>query len=324
MRSRNMLTAGLLLSMATSMRLSAQIIDPTATFKTIHNNSYFRLYYDNDFFTKTDYYYTQGITLEYVNPSLQKIPVSKLLVRPSGTGVQYGITANIFGYTPTSIQSNDILYGDRPFSSCISLKFFAAASDSVKKQRISTALNIGIIGPAAQGEEIQTGIHRWLKNVLPRGWQYQVKNDIILNYQLTYEKNLLYAQHAFLINAVAGANIGTLNDNANAGLNFMAGHFNNPYESVQKGKKKIEYYFYGQSRLNTIGYDASLQGGIFNHSSPYTIAAGDISRITFQADAGIVFNFRKLYLCYSQSYLTREFNTGLYHRWGGISFGFSF
>ncbi|GAC1569602.1 MAG: hypothetical protein NVS3B8_17180 [Chitinophagaceae bacterium] len=319
--------AGILISfgfITISLRVSAQLIDPVFTFKTIHHKSYFRFYYDNDFFTKTDYYYTQGITLEYVHPSLKKNPVSKILARPGGNNIQYGITVNLFGFTPTSIESNNILYGDRPFSSCITLTFFATASDSIKKQRISSAFSLGVIGPAAQGKEIQTGIHRWLKNVLPKGWQYQVQNDIILNYQLTYEKNLLDLNNVFLLNTIAGADIGTLNDKLSAGVNLMTGHFNNPYETASKSKKKMEYYFYGQTHLHAIGYDASLQGGIFNHSSSYTIAAGDISRITFQADAGIVFNFRNVYMCYSQSYLTREFSTGLYHRWGGISVGCSF
>jgi hypothetical protein len=64
-----------------------------------------------------------------------------------------------------------------------------------------------------------------------------------------------------------------------------------------------------------------MQGGLFNRKSPYTIAAADISRVSFQADAGIIVNFRRLYLSYTQSYLTKEFSTGHYHRWGGISVG---
>jgi lipid A 3-O-deacylase len=324
MRSKNIFSYIVVVALIlTGFNLQAQPLDPTPTFKTTHNSSYFRFYYDNDYFTKTDYYYTQGITLEYVHPSLKKNPVSKILVRPKGTYIQYGIAGNLFGYTPTSYESNSILYGDRPFASCITLKFFAIASDSVRKQRFSSAFSAGVIGPAAQGEEIQTGIHRWTNNTLPKGWQYQIKNDAIINYQFTYEKNLLDINNAFVLNTTTEVNIGTLNDKFNDGINLMTGHFNSPFKTSGKGNKKVGYYFYGQSRINVIGYDASLQGGLFNHSSPYTISAGDVSRFTFQADAGIVFNFRKLYLCYSQSYLSREFSTGLYHRWGGISIGFT-
>ena len=130
----------------------AQIIDPAATFKTIHNKSYFRLYYDNDYFTKTDYYYSQGVTIEYVHQALKKLPVSKILLHPAASNVQYGIAYHIFAYTPTSIGSNEILYGDRPFAAAMSLQFFAVASDSLLRRRIASAVSIGIIGPAAQGE----------------------------------------------------------------------------------------------------------------------------------------------------------------------------
>jgi lipid A 3-O-deacylase len=304
--------------------VQAQLVDHVSTFRTIDNKSYFRFHYDNDYFTKTDYYYSQGITLEYVHPSIEKFPLSKLLIKPPAANLTYGLAFNIFGYTPTSIRSDSILYGDRPYASCLSFKTFAIASDSARQQRISSAISIGIIGPAAQGEEIQTGIHRWLKNVLPKGWQYQVKNDIIIDYQMSYEKKLLDLDNHFLLNYTAEARLGTLNDKLGGGFNFMSGNFNNPYQPAGKNKKKLAWYLYGQSRLYFIGYDASLQGGLFNHQSPYTVSSRNVSRVVYQADAGVIVNFQKLYLSYTQSFLTKEFATGIYHRWGGVSLGFSF
>ncbi len=257
-----------------------------------------------------------------MHPDLKKFLLSKFLIKPRNSDSRYGITFNLFGYTPTSINSDAILYGDRPYSSSMSFKTFVAGSDSIRQQRVASSFSIGILGPAAQGEQIQTGIHRWLKNKLPKGWRYQIQNDIIINYQLNYERKLLENDIGFLLNAAAEARLGTFHNRIGGGFNFMIGHFNNPYQSGKR--KKMEYYFFGQSRVNFIGYDATMQGGLFNRKSPYTIAASDVSRITFQADAGMVVNFRKLYLYYTQSFLTKEFRTGRYHRWGGISFGFSF
>lgn len=300
----------------------AQLIDNTSTFRNIQSKSYFRFHYDNDYFTKTDYYYSQGITMEYVHPGLKKFFLSKILLKSKNSDSQYGLSFNLFGYTPTSINSDAILYGDRPYSSSMSFKIFVAGSDSIHQHRIASSFSIGILGPAAQGEQIQTGIHRWLKNKIPKGWQHQIQNDIIINYQFNYEKKILGNRKEFLLNAAAEARAGTLHNRIGGGFNFMTGHFNNPYQSGKR--KKMEYYFFGQSRVNFIGYDATMQGGLFNRKSPYTIAASDVSRITFQADAGMVVNFRKLYLSYTQSFLTKEFRTGRHHRWGGISFGFSF
>jgi lipid A 3-O-deacylase len=299
---------------------NAQLIDNSSTFRNINRSSYFRFHYDNDFFTKSDEYYTQGITFDYVHPSIKKFFLTKLLWKPFTTAAQYGISFNLFGYTPTSIESDSILYGDRPFDANISFKTFLVQADEVHKQQISTAFSIGIMGKAALGYDIQYNIHKWLDNPLPHGWEHEIKNDIILNYQVNYEKHLLGAGNNFLLNTTAEARIGTLNNKLSGGFNFMAGRFNKRFMPVIK-KAKAEYYFYGQSRVNLIGYDASMQGGLFNRKSPYTIAAADINRVTFQADAGIIVNFKKLYLSYTQSFLTKEFRTGKYHRWGGFSVG---
>lgn len=301
----------------------AQLIDNSSTFRNIGRKSYFRFHYDNDYFTKTDEYYSQGITFELVHPAIKRSPLAKLLWKPFGSTPQYGITFNLFGHTPTSILSDSILYGDRPFNADISLKTFLVQVDEARHQQISTAFSIGAMGNPALGYEIQYNIHKWTDNPLPHGWEYQVKTDIILNYQLNYEKQLVAAGNHFLLNAAAEARLGTLNTALSGGFNLMAGRFNKRFTAANATKRKAEYYFYTQSRVNMIGYDATMQGGLFNRKSPYVIAAADINRVTYQADAGIIVNFRKLYLSYTQSILTREFRTGTYHRWGGISVGFA-
>lgn len=306
-----------------TINAKSQLTDNSSTFRSIGRDSYFRFHYDNDYFTKTDEYYSQGITLEYVHPAIKKFLPAKLLWKPFDSAPQYGITFNLFGYTPTTIESDHILYGDRPFDANMSLKTFLIQKDKLKKQQVSAAFSIGVMGPAALGYDIQYNIHKWLKNPLPHGWQHQIRNDIILNYQLNYEKQVLARGNNFLVNTTAEARAGTLHNRLSGGFNFMAGRFNQRFLPVNEQRKKAEYYFYGQGRMNLIGYDASMQGGLFNRKSPYTIAAGDVSRITFQADAGIIVNFKKLYLSYTQSFLTKEFRTGHYHRWGGISVGFA-
>jgi lipid A 3-O-deacylase len=298
----------------------AQLINNTSTFRTINKEKYFRFHYDNDYFTKTDEYYSQGITFDFVHPAIKKFPLSKLLFKPYGSTAKYGMTFNLFGYTPTSIKSETILYGDRPFEANITLKTFLIQIDSVKKQQLSSAFSVGVMGKAALGFDIQYNIHKWTKNPLPLGWQNQIKNDVIINYQVNYEKQLISAGNNFLLNATAEGRLGTLNTKASGGFNFMAGRFRKRYMPIAK-KTKAEYYFYGQGNVSLIGYDATLQGGLFNRKSPYTISNAAINRITFQADAGVIVNFKKLYLSYTQSFITKEFKQGKYHRWGGVSVG---
>lgn len=301
----------------------AQVIEPVAVYNKIDQSKYFRFHYDNDFFTKNrDHYYTQGITLEYVNPGLKNNPINKLLIKGKGSSMKYGVSLDYFGYTPTDILSADILYGDRPYASAFTIKSFVTTTNSKNNEVLSSAFLIGIIGPATLGKEVQTLIHRTIQNNrIPRGWQYQVKNDVIINYQVYVEKELLSFKNIQL-NALAEGRAGTLNNKLSAGLSAMAGKSKNIFDKEEPASsKKFQAYVFGQSYASLIGYDASLQGGMFNRNSPYTIASGDINRITLRTITGFAVNYKKLSFIYSKSFLTKEFNTGRTHKWGGFSLG---
>ncbi|MFD2937306.1 lipid A deacylase LpxR family protein [Spirosoma flavum] len=303
----------------------AQRIDNTASFRQIGQGNFIRLHYDNDFFTATDYYYTQGYNLEVVNPALRKNPLTKLLVKATGNQVQYGLAFEHFGFTPTSIQSNAILIGDRPFAGCILLKTFSISTDTLRRIRVSSQLSTGMIGPVAFGGEIQAALHRLTNGIEPHGWQHQIRNDVILNYALTYEKQLYTYRHALSVSATAQAQVGTFADRLQTGVVVMAGRFNSPFGPTPTNRQlPLQLYVYAQPLVSVVAYDASLQGGLFNRSSPYVITADQLTRTTFQANVGAVFSYKNLYLEYYQSVLSREFETGLAHRWGGVKIGISF
>lgn len=308
----------------------SQVINNTASFSDMASNNYFRIYYDNDYFTATDQYYTQGINIEFVHPALKKFPVSKLLLRKPNTSVKYGLAIAHNAYTPTSIGHHEILYGDRPFAGCLMLKTFVVSIDSAKQQRLSSSFSAGVIGPYAFAENMQRSIHRWIGDVQPMGWQNQIQNDVILNYELGYEKKLLGYRNIFLLNINGAVRVGTLSDKGSAGFTFLFGSFVSPFSEndIQSERswfaKNFDLYIYGQPQIAVIGYDATLQGGLFNKNSPYTIPSSEINRVTLQNNFGVVIGIKKIYLEYYQSILTKEFVTGTFHRWGGVRVGVSF
>lgn len=283
------------------------------------NDSYFRLSYDNDYFTATDRYYTQGINAEWVSPVFSKNPLNLLLLKSRNKPIRFGIGADHFGFTPTSIKSDEILQGDRPFAACLSLKSFNVIYDSTKSSIYSTSISFGVIGPWAGGEGMQKGIHRAIGDIEPRGWQNQIRNDIIISYDASVEKLLYHYGRSFAVNGSSGIKVGTLSDKIYAGINFRLGRVDPIFKSGNVSGFQI--YFFSESLVNGIGYDATLQGGMFNRSSPYTIRAKDIRRFTFQENFGCVLKWKKLYLEYFQSVRTQEFRNGKKHRWGGIKIG---
>ena len=305
----------------TTFWLSAQRIDNTVSFLNVNSDKYFRFHYENDYFTATDRYYTQGVNLEFVHPALAKNPLTKTLLRLKDSPTKFGLSIEQNGYTPTSISNDNILYGDRPFAANIMLKTFSISTDTVHSSRLSAVLSTGVIGPVAFGEQEQRGIHRALKNIEPHGWEHQIQNDIVLNYGVNYEKQVFQYKNSLFVNTNAQINVGTLSNKASVGLSLMVGKMNNPFKQVDKSKNNFSFYVYAQPLISAVAYDAILQGGLFNHSSPYTIKANELSRITAQGNFGFVIILKKLYLQYDQSILTKEFETGLFHRWGGVKIG---
>lgn len=298
--------------------VSAQAIDNTLSFKNIQENRYIRFNYENDFFSATDKYYTQGMHLELVSPAIKYFPLSHLLPHPKWNNTRHGIGIEHNGYTPTAIEKEAILYGDRPFAACLFLKTFRISIDPVNRQRFSSSIITGVIGQAAGGKEMQETIHKWTNNITPQGWHNQVNNDIILNYQAGYEKQLWSFRNTLSLSMDGMVRVGTFSNKAAIGGTIIIGHFDSPFAKVSTTRNNFRIYVYEHPEVNVTAYDATLQGGMFNNSSPYTINASHITPIIFQNRFGFVFIYRGLYLEYFQSMRSSDFKTGNYHVWGGI------
>ncbi|MFB9052482.1 lipid A deacylase LpxR family protein [Formosa undariae] len=311
-----------ILSILCITQSKAQKIDNLVSFRDVKSETYFRFHYDNDYFAATDENYTQGYSFELVSPFFKRNPINYLFYKPKDTEIRYGLALEHIGYTPNHYELPEIQFGDRPFASAIMLKSFIMAIDQVKKSRFTSSFSLGIIGPAAFGEEIQVGIHEATGNKTPLGWQHQIKNDIVINYEMGYERQLIRYKDFFSLQAHAKANVGTLFTHGAIGFNTTLGLLNSPFTVLTK-KKGFVLYAYAQPMLHVIGYDATLQGGLFNRQSVYTISAANMERFTGQLNYGLVLKTRTLYFEYSRAMITKEYESGDPYKWGGIKIGFT-
>lgn len=305
-----------------SFRATAQKIDNMAWFRDMASERYFRFNYDNDYFASRDENYTQGYSFELISPAMRKNPVNLLLLKPSGNVIRSGVAIEHNGYTPSNIKSAAIQFGDRPFAAAIMLKSFTIATDTLRHSRLVSSLNLGLIGPGAFGKEMQVAIHEATDNPIPMGWQHQIRNDVVINYEISYEKRLLAWQY-FAMQSNSTMRFGTLFTNASLGLSGVLGLINSPYNR-SKDKKPFQLYAYSHPMITAVGYDATLQGGLFNHKSPYTINNANIERYTAQHTYGVVLQTKTLYFEYVRAAITREFRPGHSAKWGGIRIGFRF
>lgn len=303
--------------------LWAQKIDNTVSYRDMNDTSYFRFHYDNDYFAANDEQYTQGYMFELAAPFLRKNPVNHLFFQPQHASNIHGLAIEHIGFTPDDYVSAEIQQGDRPFAAAIMLKSFSIAIDSVTQSRWSQSLSVGVIGPGAFGKEMQVEIHELTGNKTPGGWNNQIKNDLVLNYRVDHEYPLFNLRDIFDIRSNASIQLGTLFTKASIGAHTTLGLLGKPSPS-EEHRKKFKLYLYAQPIFSAVAYDATLQGGVFNRKSPYTISLKNVERFTAQFNYGLILQTKTLYFEYARSVISKEFESGELAKWGGIRIGFTF
>ncbi|MGA3014401.1 MAG: lipid A deacylase LpxR family protein [Bacteroidales bacterium] len=286
-----------------------------------------KISFDNDIFDNTDRYYTNGIRFDFISPILKQSPLASLMVPYWGQGINYyGIWIGQNMYTPSTTKIGGIHYGDRPYSATLVFGSYKISNDAGKKFRQTSEIDIGIIGPSAFGDFLQKTVHSNLPtNSEPLGWEYQIQNDLILNYNLTYEKGLISTRQVEL-NANANGTLGTLYTNIGGGFQFRAGLMN-PYfgsygysnsKATKKEYSKFQIYAFMTSLERLVGYDATLEGGLFNKSSVYTLTRKEVIPLTYQGSLGITLSYEGFRIDFEQFLLSPEFHGCAWHKWGHI------
>lgn len=81
---------------------------------------------------------------------------------------------------------------------------------------------------------MQVAIHKATGNKIPRGWRHQIKNVLVLNYNLGLEKQILKVYNLLLLQAQSNINTGTLFTNISVGSNVVLGRFNSSFFFEEK------------------------------------------------------------------------------------------
>jgi len=289
----------------------------------VSSTRFFRHIYENDFFDNTDMYYTQGLRYELFLPAFRKFPLSYALFGLKNNAIKYySLSLNQDCYTPSSIRRDTIFTGDRPFAGVVFLGSSLISNDDKNKQRLTSEIDIGGLGPCAQCEEEQKAIHRALVNIQPLGWQFQEKGDVLLDYSVFYEKGIVNQKYLEFILQGKGM-IGTVYDYINTGamlrMGKMDGYFKSFGPGESKESKKLQIWCFAKGYSQFVGYNASMQGGLFDRGSVYTVAPENIDRAVLYFQYGAVISWKHLSIEMSNVEISQEFRNGMTHAWGHVN-----
>ncbi|MEI6883863.1 MAG: lipid A deacylase LpxR family protein [Bacteroidota bacterium] len=300
---------------------------------TLSPDRVLKIGFDNDIFDYTDQFFTNGISFEYVAPALSDNPVKYILLPYWGKARNYyGLSLIQNLYTPSTTKVGGILYGDRPYASYLYFGSFKVTNDETHHFRQVSELGLGVIGPPSLGGTVQDLFHKYVPyNNEPLGWEYQISTDAVINYTVSLSKGIINTAHTQLILS-GNAALGTLYTNLGGGFNLRLGWFNDFFSDLGVRKKRVliargarvmQYFFSLKGSGRVIGYDATLQGGLINSNSVYTIPSASIIRLVSQSSLGFTFTCGAVGIEIEQIVLSPEFSNNWWHAWGHIGLLFA-
>jgi len=281
---------------------TAMVIFSALSFASVHaqdsTENYFRVYYANDFFRARDLYFTQGVRLE---KSMQ----------------DWAFLFTREGFTPASIADPEIRMGDHPYAGVTYAGVRRTWRNVVaeRSDRFFVQGFLGFMGPASGGKQEQTTIHRWIDDELPMGWDNQIANDAVIDAMAGYDR-LLFSNRFMDVDAGALGRLGTYRTRLDVHGQIRVGIVEP--RTTKKGKSfSLVYRVSPVAQL--IGYDATLQGGVFNDSSPYTVPASDVARLVGRIHTSLDMRLGGFGASFGHTYQTSRISTIEPHAWGEIT-----
>lgn len=282
---------------------------------------------DNDLylFNKQDQYYTNGVFF-----NIRKT-VDSTRLSPNEANRIWGLTIGQKMYNAYTANIRYIEEVDRPITAYL---FFAADFDRYfdSERFVSVTVEAGTIGQRALGEEFQEGFHKAFRLYDIAGWQYQLKNAFGIDAAVHYG-GLLYRNPArwFDVSWRAAATLGFNHTGLSASPSFRFGRINPLHRSVYTSSRlqahghtvAKELFLYYRPRLHFVGYDATLQGGMFlRDKGPVTYTP---ARWVWYNQVGVMYAKNALSLHLQYIFYTKEV-PGMFfrHRYGSVGVGYRF
>jgi lipid A 3-O-deacylase len=254
---------------------------------------------ENDSFVAyQDKHYTQGLFASYLTPDVYDDDEWSGIFRPldlidellpSDLGhaervrrLSLGLGQSLF--TPANLHETVPDPRDRPYGgwlyACLRL-----LEESDGRLLESLEVDLGMVGPAALGEEAQNTIHRILEQPLGNGWQYQIQNEpgLILAYDAQWRALVVpLADWTIDVLPAAGVTVGNvftfadvgglLRIGQNTGLDYGPSRIRpalsgGDYFEGRRAEREFGFYFFGSAEERLVARNIFLDGNSFQSSA---------------------------------------------------------
>ncbi len=300
----------------------------------------FTFIWENDYFSGTDRNYSNGLKLAYFSPAFTPdgAPgfIAKHVLRAKNDDrIHYGIAFGHSIFTPEDRLASEPLPDQHPYAG------FAYGEYSVvvnRRSRVLDTLNfqIGLVGPAAGGEEVQNTFHRIIDDDELLGWDNQLGNEVAFAFTFDRKFRKLWETDlfgfGFDVTPNVGATAGTLLTQANLGLTVRFGQdllddYGPPRvrpslagSGFFEPQRPVSWYIFFGGQGRAVARNLFLDGNTFRDS-----LSVDRNVLVGEVQAGVVLQVSRVQFAYTFIERTEEFATqGESQRFGAASVSVKF
>lgn len=286
---------------------------------------------ENDLFGGTDRNYTNGLQITVVSGPERTLPLAELLGRilpnrydpdPGDPRLwRTGLSLGHAMFTPEDISLVNPNPLDRPYAGWLYLESSLISYNPAVRGLDTAALQVGIVGPAAGGEFVQTNWHQLIDGEEPRGWDSQLDNELAFVLRLERQRRSGAAQLGpvqFDADLHYGAALGTLETSATLGFGVRLGTgLDGDYAPpprlrpapsggmafLEVERAPFEWYFFAGASGRVIARDLFLDGNTFRGGPSVT----DRRAIVGDLQGGLVMTAGRASVSFTYVHRTEEF-----------------
>lgn len=282
---------------------------------------------ENDKVAGTDRNYTNGLRIAYLTPEIAPdrgtrrwLEQAPFVPRRERLRVEYALGQSIF--TPEDTGRRDLIVDDRPYAAWLYVGAALIAYDEAEaslRQMETLALDLGVVGPWALGEEVQNDFHDHIGVSRAEGWSNQLGNEpgLMLSYERKWRRlwqpRKIYGIGLEIMPHVGGA-VGNVMTFGSVGASLRLGanlpddfgppriRPGMPGSGYFKGRPdKLGVYVFGGAEARAVLRNIFLDGNSFRDSHSV-----DKEPVVYDLQGGLALTYGRWRLSYTHVYRSPE------------------
>ncbi len=210
--------------------------------------SFVKINQANDLFTywfQSDRNFSDGVNIEVAHSIFNNTVSDKILFGFKDTKYRdFSLAISQDMFTPKNTKISELDTTDRPYTGLLYLTYAKYSNNFWKGRKLVSRVFLGMQGPTSFAKEAQNTVHEMIDNPLVYGWNNQLNNGLMLDYEIQYIHQIPVTTYLTELHLFGVGHIGAMYNFAQIGFRFKFGRFTDTYMNFygianSKNKNKL-------------------------------------------------------------------------------------